>query len=85
MKCNYTLFLVLGGFKLILLIYGWFGWTNKMKYPDSVYKNPNPNWEYIGDFYFIVYSLFTLTLNRFDLKLKKVKFNQSNKVMNRIC
>ena len=34
-----------GIFKLILLIllikknYGWLGWTNKMKYPGSVYKN----------------------------------------------
>lgn len=39
------LFLVFGGFKLILSInkiYGWLGWTNKIKYPGSVDKNPIP-------------------------------------------
>lgn len=25
----------------IRIIYGWLGWTNKMKYPGSVYKKPN--------------------------------------------
>lgn len=54
-------FFVLGGFRLILSIrkiYGWLDWTNKMKYPGSVYKKkPNPNWEYIADYYlyYIVY------------------------------
>jgi len=47
-----------------------------MKYPGSVYKKPNPNWEYIEDYYLyylVLSSLFTLTLktlNCFDLTLK---------------
>lgn len=65
-KCNQTHFL--RGFRLLLpirIIYGWLGWTNKMKYPGSVQKKPN--WKQIYDYY--LYHKRLLFVKRSDLKL----------------